>query len=303
MHVHVLGAGAGGGFPQWNCNCRNCAGVRQGTLKATPRTQSSIALSANGRDWLLVNASPDVRQQLNRRSPLRQGNTHRAAPFGAILLIDSQIDHSAGLLILREGDPLELYCTDPVYNDLTTGFPVLKMLEHYCGVNRHRIDAGDGSFAIPQIPGLRFTALPIESKAPPYSPHRHDGHPGDNIALWVEDEQTGGKLFYAPGMGAADATIDTYLRQADCLLVDGTFWSEHEMQELGLGDKPARSMGHLPQSGDDGLMALVAPLTGARKVLIHINNTNPILQEDSPQRARLDEAGIEVAYDGMDIHL
>jgi len=303
MHVHVLGAAAGGGFPQWNCNCPQCDGVRRGTIRATPRTQSSIAISANGDDWLLVNASPDVRQQLNRASPLRTPGEARRTPFRAALLIDSQIDHSAGLLILREGEPLDVYCTEPAFEDLTTGFPVLRMLDHYCGVRRHAVQPGGEPFTIPRVPGLSFTALPIRSKAPPYSPHREDPHPGDNIALWVEDTATGGRLFYAPGLGAMDDALKARMRGADCLLVDGTFWTETEMIDQGLGQKPAAAMGHLPQSGEGGMMELLNNYNNARKVLIHINNSNPILREDSDQRAQLDAAGIEVAYDGMDIHL
>ena len=303
MHVHVLGAAAGGGFPQWNCNCPQCDGVRRGTIRATPRTQSSIAISANGADWLLVNASPDVREQLNRASPLRTPGEARRAPFRAVMLIDSQIDHSAGLLILREGEPLDVYCTEPAFEDLTTGFPVLRMLDHYCGVRRHAIRPGDEAFSIPQVPGLSFTALPIRSKAPPYSPHREDPHPGDNIALWVEDTATGGRLFYAPGLGAMDEALEARMRDADCLLVDGTFWTETEMIDQGLGHKPAAAMGHLPQSGEGGTMELLSHYKNMRKVLIHINNSNPILREDSQQRAQLGAAGIEVAYDGMDIHL
>lgn len=303
MHVYVLGSAAGGGFPQWNCNCPNCDGVRRGTIRATARTQSSIAVSPNGEDWLLINASPDVRTQLNALSPLRAEGSQRAAPFRAVLLIDSQIDHTAGLLILREGDSLNVYCTDPVYEDLTTGFPVLNMLEHYCGVRRHRIGLQRQAFTIPQLPGLTFTALPIHSKAPPYSPHREDAHPGDNIALCVDDQATGGRLFYAPGLGKVDAELHEYMARADCLLVDGTFWTETEMIDQGLGHKPAAAMGHLPQSGSGGMVELLQSFKKARKVLIHINNSNPILRDDSLQRARLEEVGVEVAFDGMNIHL
>jgi pyrroloquinoline quinone biosynthesis protein B len=146
---------------------------------------------------------------------------------------------------------------------------------------------------------LRFTPVPLSSKAPPYSPHRHDPHPGDNIGVLIEDEASGQKVFYAPGFGAMEAHLETYLAEADCLLLDGTFWSDDEMIDLGISSKRAREIGHLPQSGTDGMIALLSRYPKPRKVLIHINNTNPILDEDSPERAELTRAGIELAFDGM----
>lgn len=303
MRVLVLGSGAGGGFPQWNCNCDNCAGLRRGTLRATPRTQSSIAVSAHGDRWLLINASPDVRAQINAHSALQPTGGSRGSGIAAILLIDGQIDHATGLLTLREGDPLTLYCTDPVYEDLSTGLPLLRVLDHYCGVQRHAVPLDRRPFTVEAVPGLRLVAIPLTSKAPPYSPHRNDPHPGDNIGLLIEDVTTGGRLFYAPGLGLIDADLRTDMRSAHCLLVDGTFWTGDEMQRRGVGHKTAAEMGHLPQSGAGGMLETLREMPAARRVLIHINNTNPILDEASPQRAELDAAGIEVAFDGMEITL
>lgn len=304
MHIRVLGSAAGGGFPQWNCNCDNCAGLRAGTLKATPRTQSSITLSADGENWLLINASPDIRTQLASFAPLQPGRKRRDTGIAAVLLMDSQIDHSTGLLVLRESDhPLSLYCTEMAHQDLSTGLPLIRVLDHYCKV-QHKVLPIDGSrFTMEELPGLRFTAVPLSSKAPPYSPHRHDPHPGDNIGLWVEDLASAKSLFYAPGLGEIEAHLHQYMQRADCLLVDGTFWQEDEMQQAGVGKKLAREMGHLPQSGDDGMLAALRGFNSPRKVLIHINNTNPILNEASPERATVEREGIEVAYDGMDIIL
>lgn len=304
MHIRVLGSAAGGGFPQWNCNCDNCAGLRAGTLKASPRTQSSITLSADGVHWLLVNASPDIRTQLGSFPPLQPGRQRRDSGVSAVLLIDSQIDHSTGLLILRESDkPLSLYCSEMAYQDLSTGLPLIRVLDHYCKVDHKILPIDGSSFLMDEVPGLRFTAIPLSSKAPPYSPHRHDPHPGDNIGLWVEDTSTGSTLFYAPGLGEIEAHLDDFMTRADCLLVDGTFWQEDEMLRAGVGKKLAQEMGHLPQSGENGMLAALKNFPKPRKVLIHINNTNPILDETSPERAAVVAQGVEVAYDGMDIVL
>ena len=304
MHIRVLGSAAGGGFPQWNCNCDNCAGLRAGTLRASPRTQSSITLSADGVNWLLVNASPDIRAQLASFPPLQPARQRRDTGVGAVLLMDSQIDHSTGLLILRESDrPLALYCTGMAYQDLSTGLPLIRVLDHYCKVDYKLVPIDGSSFTMDEVPGLCFTAVPLSSKAPPYSPHRHDPHPGDNIGLEVEDLASGRRLFYAPGLGEIEPHLHGIMDRADCLLVDGTFWREDEMLHAGVGKKLARDMGHLPQSGDDGMLAALRQFQRPRKILIHINNTNPILDEDSPQRAAVEAEGVAVAFDGMDITL
>jgi len=304
MRVRVLGAGAGGGFPQWNCNCRNCDGVRKGSIRAQPRTQSSITVSPDGVNWVLFNASPDVLAQIKAFAPLQPARAIRDTGVRAIVLVDGQIDHTTGLLMLREGKPLEIWCTDMVHEDLTTGHPLFHVLGHYCGVNWHRLPTGAGdSFAIDGIPHLTFTAVPLQSKAPPYSPHRDNPHEGDNVGVSITDVRTGKKLFYAPGLGEIEPHLEPFLRQADALMVDGTFWTDDEMIRLGISKKRAREIGHLPQSGDDGMIRVLQPLRATRKILIHINNTNPILDEDSPERTELERAGIEVAYDGLEFIL
>lgn len=303
MKIHVLGSAAGGGFPQWNCNCENCNGLRNGTIQAQSRTQSSISVSTDGRRWVLFNTSPDIRAQLEAFPEIQPKAGKRDTGIAAIVYMDSQIDHTTGLLMLREGCPHQIYCTDCVYEDLTTGFPVFKMLESWNGgIHRHRIDVSE-SFSIPEIEGLRFTPVFLSSKAPPYSPHRHDPQPGDNIGIQIEDTRSGKKAFYAPGLGTMEDHVMPYMQQADCLLVDGTFWREDEMSVAGVGTKLAAEMGHLPQSGPNGMIQLLDGLNTPRKILIHINNTNPILNETSAQRRELDEHGIEVAYDGMRIEL
>lgn len=304
MQVHILGSGAGGGFPQWNCNCDNCARFRRGDINAQARTQSSIAISSNGADWILINASPDIRAQIDAFPALQPARARRDTGIRAVVLMDCQIDHTTGLLTLRENDtPLALYCTEMVYQDLTSGFPVLNMLKHYCGVDWHALPIDGSSFTIPAAESLALTALHLSSKAPPYSPHRHDPHLGDNVGLVVEDRDTGGSLFYAPGLGKIEDHLRPFMADADCLLVDGTCWTNDEMSRRGVGRKTASEMGHLFQFGPGGMIEALSAFDKPRKVLIHINNTNPILDEDSQERAELARQGIEVAFDGMDIEL
>lgn len=282
-----------------------CAGVRNSTIPAQARTQSSIAVSTDKIHWVLVNASPDIRTQINTlHHYLQPARALRDSGISAVLLADSQIDHTTGLLILRESkQPLDLYCTDSVYEDLTTGFPVLNMLSHYCGVNRHALVLDGSALSIPKLDNLRITPVPLHSKAPPYSPHRNNPYEGDNVGFWFEDTQTGGKLFYAPGLGEIEAHLRPYFEQADCVLVDGTCWTDDEMSRRQVGHKLARDMGHLPQSGEGGMIEWLANFPDTRKILIHINNTNPILDESSPERAELTKAQIEVSFDGMLLEL
>ena len=303
MFVRILGSAAGGGFPQWNCNCANCSGVRNGTLRAQPRTQSSIAISDDGQNWILCNASPDIRAQLESFPALQPARRPRDTAIGAIILLDSQIDHTTGLLTLREGCPHEVWCTEMVHQDLTTGFPLFNMLSHWNGGLRWNPIGLEGQFSIDCCPNLLISSIPLRSSAPPYSPHRNDPHPGDNVGLLIEDRRSGGRLFYAPGLGQVSEALCETMRGADCLLVDGTLWRDDEMQVREVGDKLGSEMGHLPQSGPGGMIEVLDGVPGKRKILIHINNTNPILDEDSAERRILDEHGIEVAFDGMDIEL
>jgi len=307
LRIRVLGSAAGGGFPQWNCNCRNCDGLRKGSLRAQARTQSSIALSADGAGsagWVLFNASPDLLTQYQAFPELQPGRAIRDTAIRSIVLMDAQIDHTTGLLMLREGRPLEIYCTDRVREDLRTGNPLFNILEHYCGVHWQRLPVEAGNrLSVLGAEALAFTAVPLKSKAPPYSPHRDDPRDGDNIGLRIMDPRSGKVLFYAPGLGEIEPHLKPFLEEADCLLVDGTFWTDDEMIRLGVSGKRARDIGHLPQSGAGGMLEVLAPLKAQRKILIHINNTNPILDEDSPERRELERAGIEVAVDGMEIRL
>lgn len=306
MKILVLGSGAGGGFPQWNCNCRMCAGHRSGRLRARSRTQSSIAVSRDGTDWILLNASPDLGAQLRATPALQPRSGLRHTPIGAVVLIDSQIDHAVGLLSLREGPRLQLHCAPAVHEDLSTGLPLLKVLESYCGVSWHPMQPTPAGGEWREVCGLRLQPVAVPGKAPPYSPRRKEEAVGNNLALVIEDPATGGRLFYAPGLARVGDTEQAFLDRCDCVMVDGTFWTEDEMVAAMLGSKYAADMGHLPQCDGPqgpGILSALAASRARRKVLIHINNSNPILDEDGPERVELTRRGIEVAYDGMQLDI
>jgi pyrroloquinoline quinone biosynthesis protein B len=306
MRITVLGSSAGGGFPQWNCNCRNCLGVRRGTLRARARTQSSIFVRGDtAADGVLVNASPDILEQIRSHPVLQPARALRDSAIAGVVLMDGQIDHATGLFMLRERtSPLPLWCTDPVEQDLTQGNPVLRVLGHFCGVQRERIVADGSSFAVAGVADLDFRAFALDSKAAPYSPHREAPVPGDNIGLLIANAGNGRSAFYAPGLGAITPALFDVMCGADAVLVDGTFWTDGEMIDLGLSKKTARSIGHLPQSGPGGMIEWLDRLpTHTRRLLIHVNNTNPILDEDSPERALLTQHRIEVCEDGMQVEV
>jgi pyrroloquinoline quinone biosynthesis protein B len=253
---------------------------------------------------VLVNASPDITAQLQANPDLQPARALRDSAIAAIVLVDGQIDHTTGLFMLRESiRPWPIWCTDSTYADLTRGNPILGVLSHYCGVDRRRIDL-DSGFVVDGIAGLQWRALPVASKPAPYSPNRDSPVSGDNVALLIEDEVTGKSAFYAPGLGAIDDRAWRAMQSAACVLVDGTFWTDDEMIALGASRKRAREIGHLPQSGPGGMLEWLERLpSGTRKILIHINNTNPILDEASAQCAELARRGVEVARDGMEIAL
>jgi pyrroloquinoline quinone biosynthesis protein B len=304
MRIRVLGSGAGGGFPQWNCNCANCDAYRKKTLDIPERTQSSITISENGSDWILINASPDIRAQLARFPAMQPARHLRDTAIKAVVLVDAQIDHCSGLLFLREGEKLPVYCTKAVQEDLTGGLPLFSLLQHYCGTEIHTIPIDkNSSFSIDGASHLEFQAITLSGKAPPYSPHRQMPQPGDNIALMIKDKRHQKSLFYAPGIQDLTNEIHAYLEQADCILIDGTFWTEDEMITAGVGKALAHEMGHCPQSGENGMIEALKQHPNARRILIHINNTNPILNSHSEAFHTLTQNGIEVSFDGMEINL
>jgi pyrroloquinoline quinone biosynthesis protein B len=251
----------------------------------------------------LVNASPDIAVQLAANPELQPNRAVRDTAIAAIVLVDGQIDHTTGLFMLREANkPWPVWCTDSAYDDLTRGNPVLKLLEHYCGISRHRIGIEGADFVIAELPGVRWTALPVAGKPAPYSPNRDTPRAGDNLALVITDIATGRHVVYAPALSDISEPLWAAMSRAACVMVDGTFWDDEEMPRLGVSKKRAREIGHLPQSGPGGMLEWLARLPrDTRKILIHINNTNPILDDTSAQSAVLVRRGIEKAWDGMEI--
>ena len=297
MVVRILGSAAGGGYPQWNCNCRVCAAARNGGGRATPRTQSSIAVRADNGPWFLVNASPDLRQQV-AELPANRTADLRVTPFAGIVLTDAEIDHTAGLLLMRESHvPLEIYSSEAVRVALTEHYPVLTMLERYCGVRWHRLDPGD---SILLGDSLEVEAFPTGGDPPLYMVG--DPHGITSMGLTIRDRETGGTVTYAPALETLDDAIAARFGASDYVCVDGTFWTDDELVSLGLAERNAHAMGHMPLSGPDGSLAVLESLS-ARTILVHINNTNPILLDDSAEHAAVQASGVEIARDGMEITL
>jgi pyrroloquinoline quinone biosynthesis protein B len=273
-------------------------------LNARVRTQSSIAVAGSDPTaWVLVNASPDILSQIQANPVLQPHRSIRDTALRAIVLVDGQVDHTTGLYMLREANkPWPIWCTMNAHADLTRGNPILRLLEHYCGVDWHCIGLSNDGFVVDGVADIRWRAIPVASKPAPYSPNRESPEEGDNVALIIEDIASGRSAVYAPGLGAIDDRIWRAMQEASVVMVDGTFWTDDEMLRLGVSRKRAREIGHLPQSGPDGMLVWLDRLPGAiRKVLIHINNTNPILDETSAQRAELTRHGIDVAFDGMEL--
>jgi pyrroloquinoline quinone biosynthesis protein B len=298
VRVRILGSAAGGGFPQWNCRCPTCEAARAGA-RARPRTQSSIAIRGGDGPWFLVNASPDARQQLEALTG-RSVDGVRAPPIAGVLLTDAEIDHTAGLLLLRESaTPVRVYGEAGVERALRDGYPVLSMLERYCGADWQTLAPDHEQ----PLEGSSLTVEPFNTggDAPRYLDE--SGAQLEASGLTVRDRAGGGTLTYAPGLARLDDAILARLAASDLVLVDGTFWRDDELALLGISERSARDMGHLPLAGPGGTLEALARLSRPRKALVHINNTNPILLEDSPEREAVLRAGVEVAYDGLEVEL
>ena len=299
MRVRVLGSAAGGGSPQWNCRCEVCEAARAGE-RARPRTQSSLALRGAEGPWFLVNASPDLCQQLETGldAPARADGV-RAPPFAGVLLTDAEIDHTAGLLLLREStEPVRVLGAAGVERALTVGYPVLPMLERFCGAEWRTLEPD-------RVQPLDGSSLTVEPFAAGGDAPRYLGEDAE-LEAWgfvLRDRATGGIVTYVPGLAGLDDGVVARLADSDLVLVDGTFWRDDELARLGISDRSARDMGHVPLTGSGGSLDVLAGLQRPRTVLVHINNTNPILLEDSAEREAVVRAGVEVAYDGLEVDL
>jgi pyrroloquinoline quinone biosynthesis protein B len=306
MRVHILGSGAGGGFPQWNCNCCNCAGLRAGTIRAQARTQSSIAVSADGERWFVANASPDIRQQIEDFPALHPKHGARHTPIRGILLTNADVDHIGGLLSLRESQPLRIYATATVRGWVIGQNAIFRALNVAPGQTRW--DTIEIGRELPLIgvdgapSGLRYEAFTVPGKPPAFLGIAA-GPDEATIGLRFIDEKSGRSVVYAPGVKQIDFALEKILSRADCILIDGTCWSDDELIAQGVGMKTALAMGHVPISGSQGSLAAMASLSRPHRIYIHINNTNPILDEDSRERREVEAAGWEIAFDGMDFEV
>lgn len=297
MLVRVLGSAAGGGFPQWNCGCPGCRAVRDGSRPCRPRTQSSLAVSADHEQWFLVNASPDVRAQIEG-SPALRPTAGRATPLQAVLLTDAELDHSLGLLLLREAESLELHATAAVHETLHDGNSLLPTVNAYCPVKWREVVPGED---VPLGNGLAYRAFDLPTtKRSRFGP---GVGPGRVVGYRFTDERSGRAVGCLPGVQEITDEVREQLRDCTCLFVDGTCWSDDEMPRLGLASKTSREMGHLPMSGPGGTLEQLADLPAERRIYVHMNNTNPVLLEDSPERREVERLGFEVATDGTEVRV
>ncbi len=299
LRAIVLGAGAGGGFPQWNSAGPGCVRSRAGDRAALPRSQASIAVSADGDRWLLVNASPDLRQQIEATPALhpRPGSL-RNSPIGAVLLTGGEIDTIAGLLHLRERQPFTLLGALPTLGVLDTN-PIFRAL-HPDLVERRALSF-DQAF---DVLGVTVTAYAVPGKVPLFAEGSLDPDVAeDGAALGVALSAGGGTLHYIPGCAMMTDALRARLSGADCVLFDGTLFTDDEMIRLGAGPKTGRRMGHMPMIGPGSTVEAFAAIPLGRRIFVHMNNTNPALLADSAERAQLASSGWEVAEDGMEIRL
>lgn len=310
MIIKVLGSAAGGGFPQWNCNCRNCADVRSGKPGFRARTQSSLAVSRNGHEWILLNASPDLRHQINTTPELgaQADGGLRNSPIKTVVLTNGDVDHIAGLINLREVEPLAIYGSKRVLATLAAN-SIFNVLDSRV-VYRHELPLGVPTplFAAEGSLDLTVTAFDVPGKVALYLEDASLGpgfgtQSGDTIGLEVADPTTGKAFFYIPGCATVDATLAARLRGASLVFFDGTLFCDDEMIVQGLLNKTGARMGHISISGDHGSIAALAELGIARKVYVHINNSNPVLDDNSSEHAAVAAAGWEVGYDGMEVRI
>ena len=307
MRIRVLGAAAGGGFPQWNCNCETCRRAWAGAAPA--QTQASLAVSAGGAHWFLLNASPDLRAQILANPPLQPRHPGRDSPIAGAVLTNGDVDAIAGLLTLRESQKLALYATPRVLGVLAAN-SIFNVLNPDC-VARRPVTLGEpvDLRTRDEAPtGLRVEAFSVPGKVALYLEdasieQRLAQRSEDTIGLAVSVPATGKRFYYLPACAALDDELKARLRGAALVFFDGTLWQDDEMIRAGLGAKTGRRMGHLSVSGRDGSMAALADLGITRKLFMHINNTNPILCAGSPERATLEAAGWQVAHDGLEITL
>ena len=302
MQVILLGTAAGGGFPQWNCWCPSCRVARRDPASAKHRSQSSAAISIDGQRWFLLNASPDVREQL-ARLPTGPSSEIRRVPIDGVLLTDAELDHTLGFVLLREARHLPLYTTAAIRTMLECDSRILPMTRAFAEVpvtellleTPQVLHYRDGSSS-----GLSAEAFAVPAGPPRFAKSHDIGH---TVGMILRDEEGGSVCAFVPACGHLNASLLERLAQADLLLFDGTFWTDNELIAFGISDRTARQMDHLPISGPGGSLEQLGKLPCRHRVYTHINNTNPMLVENSPERALVEQAGLIVGVDGLQFNL
>jgi pyrroloquinoline quinone biosynthesis protein B len=303
----VLGSAAGGGFPQWNSNAPACRRARAGDKTAVPRTQASLAVSVNGCDWFVLNASPDLRLQIEATAALHPRDGLRSSPIAGVLVPGGDVDAVGGLLHLRERHRFSVYAPARVLAVIAAN-PIFHVLAPDCvervelPLDRQIELAGTAGPS-----GIAVIAFAVPSKVPLYleTGGQDPGiaEEGDAVGLQIIDNETGKSFFFIPGCAVMTEPLRQRLTGNELVFFDGTLWRDDEMIRLGVGNKTGRRMGHISMSGDDGAIAAFRDLGVKRRIFIHINNSNPVLLDDSPERQLADAAGWEIAYDGMEVSL
>jgi pyrroloquinoline quinone biosynthesis protein B len=311
MQIRILGSAAGGGFPQWNCACPNCAGLREGTLRASARTQTQIAFTPDGELWFLIGASPDLRTQLIATPELspRPGQTTRS-PIAGVFLPSADIDSVLGLMHLREFQSFFVFATAGVQRVLKTENRIFKVLDRADPPVQWQILAAKGRLGCHlgdspgDQPSFICNTIALGGHYPDYvSDEARRVASAEDASIGFLFERAGKKIFIAPGLSGRNGEWTKLAASADLILIDGTFWDDDELRRTGRSNNTARDLGHLPLSGPEGLLAQFPKDAHGRKILIHINNTNPILDEDSDEHHHTREAGFEIARDGLTIDL
>lgn len=309
MRIEILGSAAGGGFPQWNCNCRNCHAQRAGTFSGKARTQTQIAVSNSSDSWFLLNASPDLRLQIEATAVLHPRSGRRDSPIAGVLITSADIDQIVGLLSLRELQPFRVYCTASLRRILQEDNSVFGMLNRVPDQVCWTEISSSETFPLLTITGvesgLACSVFSLGCRYPMYVSHSQAAKLNAEEALLgaALESDTGGRLAYMPAVPAINESLLERLESSDVVLFDGTFWSDDELIQVQGSGATAREMGHVPVSGPDGSLKKLAGLRRPRKIFVHVNNTNPMLNEAGPECRTVREAGWEIAEDGWSIRL
>lgn len=306
MQIRILGSAAGGGFPQWNCSCPNCRAVRSGAFAGKPRSQAQVALSADGNCWFLLGASPDLRAQITDCPDLHPRSL-RDSPVAGVALASADLDHVLGLLLLRELQPLSVYGTPSVLKVLRESNSMFRMLNRVSGQVSWNCMANSQPFrlllASGEDAGISCEAVSLGGHYPAYLRNDDGLSPQESVIGLILTSDSGRSVAYFPNASGIDEQVLARLQNVDLLLFDGTFWSDDELVSLQAGAQTARKMGHMPVAGEDGSLQRLRGLNRARKFYIHINNTNPMLNEAGPQYRQVRDAGWELAEDGWQAQL